>query len=245
MNVADGSRKGFVEERDPTRLRDTKTGPVSCYKCGGSSVPLRSLTSDPEASWRPIVSCDYCALHWHLDCLSPPLASMPSSTRKWMCPNHADLVMPPRRTVKSGLETVEVDKSGAHNNGNIVVVEEDPGPDVPTEDMVINNRRYRVPEKIIHLDFWNKVNLRRAEAPARAAKRARLAEDALKSATSADLDAANLMLALLHSGDDKEKQRNGPVNGIGMGNGVRASHTPPTDANAAPRITLRLSRPLA
>lgn len=39
------------------------------------------------------MSCDHCALHWHLDCLNPPLASMPNSGRKWMCPNHAEQVM--------------------------------------------------------------------------------------------------------------------------------------------------------
>lgn len=87
------SRKGFQEERDGTRLRDAKSKPVACYVCGGSSIPLRSHTTDPESTWRQIVSCDYCALHWHLDCLSPPLASMPNSGRKWMCPNHADQVM--------------------------------------------------------------------------------------------------------------------------------------------------------
>ena len=56
-------------------------------------MPLRSHTTDPESTWRQIVSCDYCALHWHLDCLSPPLASMPNAGRKWMCPNHAEQVM--------------------------------------------------------------------------------------------------------------------------------------------------------
>lgn len=87
------SRKGFQEERDGTRLRDGRSKPVACYVCGGSSIPLNSHTTDPESTWRQIVSCDYCALHWHLDCLSPPLASMPNSGRKWMCPNHADQVM--------------------------------------------------------------------------------------------------------------------------------------------------------
>ena len=87
------SKKGFQEERDGTRLRDARSRPVACYACGGSSIPLNSLTTDPESTWRQIVSCDYCALHWHLDCLSPPLASMPNSGRKWMCPNHAEQVM--------------------------------------------------------------------------------------------------------------------------------------------------------
>jgi hypothetical protein len=87
------SRKGFQEERDAHRLKDSKSRPVSCYACGGSSIPLRSLTTDPGSSWRSIVSCDYCSLSWHLDCLDPPLAVMPNTGKKWMCPNHAEQVM--------------------------------------------------------------------------------------------------------------------------------------------------------
>jgi hypothetical protein len=88
-----GSRKGFQEERDSHRLKDRNSKPVSCYACGGSSIPLRALTTDPGSSWRQIVSCDYCSLSWHLDCLNPPLAVMPNTERKWMCPNHAEQVM--------------------------------------------------------------------------------------------------------------------------------------------------------
>jgi hypothetical protein len=87
------SRKGYQDERDPLKLRDGKSRPICCYACGGSSLPLHSLTTDPGSTGRPIVSCDYCALSWHLDCMNPPLASMPNSGRKWMCPNHAEQVM--------------------------------------------------------------------------------------------------------------------------------------------------------
>lgn len=178
-------RKGFMEERDATRLRDVKSRPIACYKCGGSSIPPRSLASDPEAQWRQIVSCDYCSLNWHLDCLSPPLASMPNSARKWMCPNHADQVMPRRRTVRNGLETVDVEAQGTPNNGNVSILDTDDHPPIPHEDMLINNRRYRVPERIIHLDFWNKI----AEAK-------KAAHDNLSKASPEDLEAASLILAL-------------------------------------------------
>ncbi|ORY35491.1 hypothetical protein BCR39DRAFT_460802 [Naematelia encephala] len=151
-------RKGFQEERDGTRLRDGKHRVVSCYVCGGSSIPLNSIAADPEASWRQIVSCDYCALHWHLDCLNPPLATMPNSGRKWMCPNHAEQVMPRRRTVREGLEIVDIDRPGLPNNGNIVIIPEDGAkPQLECEDMIINKRKYRVPERIIRLNFWAKV----------------------------------------------------------------------------------------
>jgi hypothetical protein len=44
-------------------------------------------------AWKSIVSCDYCSLHWHLDCLDPPLSSMPPEGKRWMCPNHADKLL--------------------------------------------------------------------------------------------------------------------------------------------------------
>ncbi|KAK2160899.1 hypothetical protein LSH36_125g03022 [Paralvinella palmiformis] len=36
----------------------------------------------------PLLQCDYCPLLYHLDCLDPPLASMPVD--RWMCPNHVE-----------------------------------------------------------------------------------------------------------------------------------------------------------
>lgn len=34
----------------------------------------------------PLVSCDYCSLYFHQDCLDPPMTALPSG--RWMCPNH-------------------------------------------------------------------------------------------------------------------------------------------------------------
>ncbi|CAH1802163.1 unnamed protein product [Owenia fusiformis] len=36
----------------------------------------------------PLLQCDYCPLLYHMDCLNPPMASLPSG--RWMCPNHAE-----------------------------------------------------------------------------------------------------------------------------------------------------------
>ncbi|XP_059143694.1 PHD finger protein 12-like [Physella acuta] len=36
----------------------------------------------------PLIQCDYCPLLFHLDCLNPPLTSLP--TGRWMCPNHVE-----------------------------------------------------------------------------------------------------------------------------------------------------------
>lgn len=193
-------------------------------------MPTRSLASDVGAQWRPIVSCDYCNLHWHLDCLSPPLASMPSASRKWMCPNHSDQVMPHRRTVRNGLQSVEVESVGARNNGNVVVVEtQEPQETLSTDDMLINNKKYRVPEKIIQLDFWNKLKQgtnRRGEieAPATIERRERKAKEALQTATRADIEAANFLLGLSMGGNDGDSDGeamdvDGDEHGRGQGYG--------------------------
>lgn len=34
----------------------------------------------------PLISCDYCTLYFHQDCLDPPMTSLPAG--RWMCPNH-------------------------------------------------------------------------------------------------------------------------------------------------------------
>nr|XP_019011568.1 uncharacterized protein I206_03668 [Kwoniella pini CBS 10737]OCF50349.1 hypothetical protein I206_03668 [Kwoniella pini CBS 10737] len=179
-------RKGFQEDRDPLRLRDGKNKPISCFQCGGTCLPNHSLTTDPESPWRQILSCDYCTLSWHLDCLDPPLSSMPNSARKWMCPNHAEQALPRRRTVRNDIETIDVDSRNQPNNGNIVIVPEpEPpkGPQLDYEDMIINRKKFRVPEKIIKLDFWEKCKNR----------------SILRSQpelSQEDMDTANLILSL-------------------------------------------------
>ncbi|XP_028855850.1 PHD finger protein 12 isoform X2 [Denticeps clupeoides] len=36
----------------------------------------------------PLIQCDFCPLLFHLDCVEPPLSTMP--TGKWMCPKHTE-----------------------------------------------------------------------------------------------------------------------------------------------------------
>lgn len=59
--------------------------------------------------------------------------------------------------MRNGLETVDVDAPSQRNNGNIVIVPDEDREQLEYEDMIINKRRYRVPEKIIKLDFWEKL----------------------------------------------------------------------------------------
>jgi hypothetical protein len=82
-----------MDERELAKLRESKASRIACYVCGGSALPIKGLVTDPEPKLRRLISCDYCFLHWHIDCLNPPLAHAPSGAKKWMCPNHAEQVM--------------------------------------------------------------------------------------------------------------------------------------------------------
>nr|XP_031864042.1 uncharacterized protein CI109_000686 [Kwoniella shandongensis]KAA5531114.1 hypothetical protein CI109_000686 [Kwoniella shandongensis] len=253
-------RKGFQEERDPFRVRDGKQKQISCYVCAGSSLPLHSLTTDPESTWRQIVSCDYCNLSWHLDCLTPPLSSMPNSGRKWMCPNHVEQVMPRRRTLRNNLEYVDIESSGQRNNGNIQIVPEPEEPRFPPleyEDLVINRKKFRVPEKVIKLDFWDKIKSMRTIKPDLPSPAS--AEDAPPSQD--ELDAANLVLALSRpppsapvpaatpapaislnvngAENSPRRGRSGDAlrNGVTNGTARRTSHTPQTELTTTTKLS--------
>ncbi|KAI9569108.1 hypothetical protein HD554DRAFT_2095314 [Boletus coccyginus] len=172
------NRHGQLEDRDPYRLKDRNGVPVLCFRCGTSALPgglagcasskkrprrstsvAHSLT--PE-SGKAILSCDYCNLHFHLDCLDPPLTSMPSFGKKWMCPNHADQVLQRKRRIpKQNVTPIDITKPNQWNNGNIEIIH--PQSAAMTEKLVldevlINGRRYRVPERVIVLDFWSKMS---------------------------------------------------------------------------------------
>ncbi|KZT33985.1 hypothetical protein SISSUDRAFT_1053497 [Sistotremastrum suecicum HHB10207 ss-3] len=182
------NRFGLPEERDPHRLKDKNGAPVLCFRCGKSALP-ESITDSPtharantsyangrpkrnvrsvidyaadsiERGWKNMVSCDYCTLSWHLDCLEPPLSTMPLQTKKWMCPNHADQTIKNRRIPRNGLPPIEVKTTGLKNNGNIEIIPLDDNTISNTtnaEEVLINGRTYRVPERVIILDFWDKV----------------------------------------------------------------------------------------
>lgn len=129
-----------------------------------------------------IISCDHCDLHFHIDCLSPPLATLPPLGKKWMCPNHVEQITVrylascssltalfmvfvlqglTLRIPKLNAPPIEITKSGKFNNGNIEVSH----PQFPAsqygkvaaEEVNINGRKYRVPERVIQLDFWEKL----------------------------------------------------------------------------------------
>ncbi|KAF8626184.1 hypothetical protein AX15_005068 [Amanita polypyramis BW_CC] len=172
------NRNGQVEERDAYRLRDRNGAPILCFRCGASAlsdsvaatapaskrVRRHSSKSTGPDAWKSIISCDYCNLHWHLDCLDPPLPSMPPLSKKWMCPNHAEQVVPTKRRIpKQNAAPIEIIELNQFNNGNVEIIYPEAvssiqnAAKIPADEVLINGRRYRVPEKVILLDFWSKL----------------------------------------------------------------------------------------
>jgi hypothetical protein len=52
-------------------------------------VPLPAklcFTCSKSCKRAPLISCDYCSLYFHQDCLDPPMTALPAG--RWMCPNH-------------------------------------------------------------------------------------------------------------------------------------------------------------
>ncbi|KIL69543.1 hypothetical protein M378DRAFT_156743 [Amanita muscaria Koide BX008] len=173
------NRLGQVEDRDAYRLRDRNGAPILCFRCGTSALPdslsanahatKRARRSLPRASvsdaWKGTISCDYCNLHWHLDCLDPPLLSMPPLSRKWMCPNHSEQVLPTKRRIpKQNGAPIEITEANQFNNGNIEIIYPEAVSStqqtarIPADEVLINGRRYRVPERVILLDFWSRLH---------------------------------------------------------------------------------------
>lgn len=72
---------------------------------------------------------------------------------------------PPRRIPRANATPIDVIKPRQWNNGNIEIVQAETAPPPPViapnkvniDEVLINGRRYRVPERIITLDFWDKI----------------------------------------------------------------------------------------
>ncbi|KAG2196504.1 hypothetical protein INT47_012798 [Mucor saturninus] len=71
-------RNGLPDRPDYHQLTDRNGKFRLCYYCRKTALK------------KPMVSCDFCPLYWHLDCLNPPLAIPPNPAKKWRCPNHIE-----------------------------------------------------------------------------------------------------------------------------------------------------------
>jgi hypothetical protein len=159
-------RPGYGDEQpDYYKERDSKGNLILCYHCGLSSRRQKA-----------IITCDFCAQAWHLDCLDPPLANPPAVSQNgrkvhdWMCPLHADQelrkidasVLNRRQFHQRRPRNATVVKSsltrGLHNNGIIEVLTDNSDSSdsefYEHEDVPVV---YKLPAKGIMLDFIDKV----------------------------------------------------------------------------------------
>lgn len=98
---------------------------IGISRSSGASGHVKAATpAEPTiregTGWRKIVSCDFCPLHWHIDCVDPPMLGMPSNLRKWMCPAHSDHVNDRRRVARIGAsvpKTLDLPIPSAKNIG--------------------------------------------------------------------------------------------------------------------------------
>ena len=180
------TRGGYEEPPDHFKIKDGKDNTVFCFRCQGSSLPIRQSDDIPAVGrgGREIIQCDHCNLSWHLECLDPPLAVAPKKIKTgpnrpkttWMCPNHIDpelnsidpqanLSNRDRPTfsrkykVRRPKDSITVDSNlnrGFKNNGLFEIQNESSDDDTWTPTSTAV-QILRVPERGVKLDFIDRV----------------------------------------------------------------------------------------
>lgn len=114
--------------------------------------------------------------------------------------------MPRRRTLQDNLQTVKIVGKGQFNNGNVEIANDSGGSETSEmefEDTIINRKKFRVPEKIIRLDFWEKLRKERnvIQTPAAVQEEINADEQDAQEVVPPmeDLNAAAMMMALAFS----------------------------------------------
>ncbi|CAO3623838.1 unnamed protein product [Mucor fragilis] len=108
-------KHGQPEQPDYYALKDKNGEFIVCYQC--RKTALR----------KPMIHCDFCPLYWHLDCLSPPMASPPNPAKKWRCPNHIEhIIKPPRRQKNPTVIDSQPLPSSAYHNYIFDVIDDSP-----------------------------------------------------------------------------------------------------------------------
>ncbi|KAL6014518.1 hypothetical_protein [Candidozyma auris] len=93
------------EDLDIDSFYDKKGRPKLCHRCRESHLKRRTL-----------VACDYCPLHWHLDCLPDAVPSAKTIGLKWRCPNHIENLVPINWSDRRCFRDTAVIDSGLHAN---------------------------------------------------------------------------------------------------------------------------------
>lgn len=145
-------RNGYDELPDFFKQREDGQA-VLCHGC-----------QKPATEIRAIIPCSACPLHWHIDCLDPPL-TLPPVLKTWRCPAHVDDVLvevpglaPAHRFRRlKGYQAIAPALSrGLRNNGHIEIdwTDELGEPDRSGwPDPLSFGRNYKLPAKGVVLDF--------------------------------------------------------------------------------------------
>jgi len=156
---------GARKAPDYKAIFDAKNKLRTCFKCGQGTDGKRE-----------IIPCDYCNNEWHLDCLSPPAATIPKRFNQageapnWRCPHHieddlkrhgrptgaatGELGRRPRiRRPKNAIPREPFVPARIRNNGAIEVQLEPEEPDLDIKTVEMGGVVFKVPERQIKLDF--------------------------------------------------------------------------------------------
>ena len=133
--------------------------PLESVYCNSCLKGAKAIKGEGQIGSRLMIKCDFCPLHWHLDCLDPPLTAFPSAAKKWQCPNHSTPLLDEegrerrsRRVRNPIYKDVPSDTCIPTKYGHDIEVlfdeQETPG---------LAKVVYRVPENSIKLSFAHKV----------------------------------------------------------------------------------------
>ncbi|KAI0128875.1 hypothetical protein BJ170DRAFT_682661 [Xylariales sp. AK1849] len=173
------NKKGYEEPFDFYRLKNAEGNAVLCFQCHTGATENRA-----------IIPCSVCGLHWHLECLDPPL-TQPPAPRSWRCPCHVEDAFMAHlapahkyRKIKHAPLIEQAYSRGMANNGWIEIEEDDDEPEDSSPRRIDFGRVYRLPEKGIKLDFISRVRRNRARAWTQTQSRSAKPDPALSVAPS-------------------------------------------------------------
>ncbi|KAL2874124.1 hypothetical protein SGCOL_010712 [Colletotrichum sp. CLE4] len=145
-----------------------KTNPRAYKLPQGVRVYFEGVKVGPEGEYEDVVvpaKPNLCGLHWHLDCLDPPLA-IPPVVRTWRCPAHADdllATLPEElapahrfRKIKGAPVIIPAFSRGMKNNGFIEIDDDDEESEDENSgwsDVKTFGRVYKLSSKGVVLDF--------------------------------------------------------------------------------------------
>ncbi|SCU92082.1 LAFA_0F07888g1_1 [Lachancea sp. 'fantastica'] len=162
LNALFGQSLTKMDQYNPDQHIDPDSGELLiCFKCRETKMG----TLDHPEEERLITKCDFCGTPWHLDCVPDiPRASFKNLGSKWMCPLHADPLIPKqkRRLARHQKTYTPSSTLNIPNNGDIDILPDEISFPVSKEVLkegAINKELavLKIPEQSIKLNFVDKV----------------------------------------------------------------------------------------